>query len=162
MLKALCIAFLRLNGAEALPVPEEVQHLIETRLREQWMKGAESRPELRFDDPQCEEQGVYAYGSDNLVLNADVPSWRGRLELRLTDLLDGARIPFERVTPLAHRLPTRESWALAPNENAPPRWLPWVAGAGAVIAGVVAWRLRRPESEPRPTRSRPTEWSVTY
>jgi hypothetical protein len=163
MMKTLCIAFLRLNAGDALPLPPEAQRLVESRLQTQWSKAQDNRPELRFDDPNCAEQGVYTYTPSGLILNADVASWRGRLELGLTELLDGARIPFERVTPLAHRSPPPESasFAVAPTEQGR-NWLPWVAGAGALVAGAIAWKLNQSADEGATRPSKPQGWSVTY
>jgi len=139
-----CIGFIQLAGASTTLPPPNIQSLIYERLQHQWRQrfGGNS-PELRFDDPSCTEQGSYHYTDRSLILNADTKNWRGPLELALTSLVDGERLPFERVHQTGIGvLPSEASLSGAHPRASWKSWLPWTLVTVGAVVGFWVWRER--------------------
>jgi hypothetical protein len=141
----LCLSFALLAGTQALHVPEAARDLSQSRIKKQWSALWEKRDkeiELRFDDESCPYQGSYWYGADQVVLSADHAHWAGRLEMSMTDLLEGKKIYFHSVSPQAPaESQTEDRFARAfsgdsflEKKRAKPRLWPWLVG-GLVAGG---------------------------
>jgi len=157
----LCLSLIHFGTSDTVSVPEQARALLKKRVVEQWNRDP-SRPPLRFDDPSCAQKGLYFHTSDALVLSAQEAAWSGRLELRNSELLDGARIPFERVsfaTAPVTAAPQSSISASSPSQLR--RWAPWVLGAGALVAGIFVVRAYRGKGEATPPAQQKA-WSVTY
>lgn len=140
----LCLGFMQLAGASTTLPPPNIQTLIQERLQHQWRQRlGESAPALRFDDPSCAEQGSYHYTDRSLILNADTSSWRGPLEIALTSLVDGERLPFERIAKSEIKAPLASVSRGAGNSQATWKtWLPWSLLSVGVVIGYWSWRER--------------------
>ncbi len=139
-----CIGFIQIAGASITLPPPNIQTLIQERLQHQWRQRLEgSPPELRFDDTSCTEQGSYHYTDRSLILNADTESWRGPLEIALTSLVDGERLPFERVTRTEFKVsPSAISLGAGDSRSTWKSWLPWTLVTVGAVVGLWAWRER--------------------
>jgi|GEM_PF-6640904 len=96
---SLCLGFLQLAGTSISPPPRNIQKLIHDRVSHQWQQTNPSAPELNFDDPSCPIIGYYSYTERSVTMSADSKEWRGPLEISLTSLIEGEKIPFETVLP---------------------------------------------------------------
>lgn len=131
---SLCLGFLQLAGTSISPPPQNIQKLIHERVTHQWQQSNPSAPELRFDDTSCPIIGYYSYSERSVTLSADSKEWRGPLEVSLTSLLEGEKIPFENVLPrnLGERFKST-SVATAP-EAKWKSWLPWTLTAIGIVS----------------------------
>jgi hypothetical protein len=139
-----CIGFIQLAGASTALPPPNIQALIQERLEHQWRQRlGPNLPELRFDDTTCDEQGSYHYTERSLILNADTSAWRGPLEISLTSLVDGGRIPLERVTRTETNTLSKDVSRDSISKNALwSKWLPWSLLTVGAVVGVWVWHER--------------------
>jgi hypothetical protein len=138
MITELCLTFLSLQGSAQGHVPAHIRELALKRVTHQI---AQSLPEHRvsFDGDACPVAGTYYFDSQNIILAGDNALWRGRLQISLTDLLDGKKIPFA-----THLQTKATSTTPFPHpERKRKRWLPWlIGGAAAVLVGGAALYYR--------------------
>src|SRR5690606_34364440 len=134
--------FIQLTNPGHIQHPEEVQELLKKRISHQWTQQGSSK-KLLFDAPNCELQGTYTFSDRELILIADHTEWRGRLEVMMTDVLEGRSLAFSRVKPL-------HAFAQASNLSAPQNqlktsherkvkiatWLPWTLAIAGVATGI--------------------------
>jgi hypothetical protein len=150
MIVGLCLSFLSLQGSEQAHVPIHIRQLAFERLTHQ-LEVALPDHKVSFDEPECANEGTYYFDSQNIVLSGDNALWRGRLQISLTDLLDGRKIPLAAHLQNAQKA---EEPQLHP-EPARRRWLPWlIAGGAALVVGGAALYYQQSKSN-RPAASPP-------
>ncbi|MEO6460114.1 MAG: hypothetical protein ABIO95_06665 [Bdellovibrionota bacterium] len=138
----LCLSFAQLAGSSTALPPPNIQELLKNRISYQWSQRTEDVGQLRFDDATCAFQGSYFYTERSMVLSADSDQWRGPLEMTLTGIIEGERLPFERVSKELSVHHAAETLLLNSPQTVSASWktwLPWTIAALGLAATTYVW-----------------------
>jgi|GEM_PF-7023882 len=137
---SLCLAFIHAAGASTTLPPPNIQELVKQRISHQWVQKFPAHKSLRFDDPNCASLGNYHYTDRSLVLNADDEAWRGPLEVALSSLIEGERLPLERVAGGEDARVQRAQVVEGKDRaHSGANWIPWTLAALGAVAVAYVW-----------------------
>lgn len=139
MVSMLCLSFIATLSSTPVFVPEHVERVVKARLQQQ-LKESRADIDFRFNDSTCPHQVRYHFSGESLVtLGGDETFWPARLELNLTELIDGKKFDFaflkmaKESAALVAPVPT--STILTAGDTKKNKWLPWLIAAVGIGAG---------------------------
>lgn len=135
MLSILCLAFVSSLSSTPVFVPEHVERIVKARLLQQ-LALARTDIEFQFNDSGCPNKVHYHFTGESLVtLGAEHSLWPARLELNLTEILEGKKFDFAFLH-LAGEGPPKPVATLSQSDEPRKRkWLPWLIAAVGIGAG---------------------------
>lgn len=150
----LCLSLISFQGTEIAHVPEHIRKLSESRILNQ-MNRVLPDHKVAFENNDCPYKIQYYYDSQNIIITGDNPIWSGRMQVSLTELLDGRKLALENYVKNDNKIiPTK-----IPQKKK--SWIPWLIGTAAIAittGAILAIQKNknqnnRPTENPLPTSS---------
>jgi hypothetical protein len=106
---------------------------------------------VEFENNECPNKIQYYYDSQNIIITGDNSVWSGRMQVSLTELLDGRRLTLENYV--------RSNVSMT-TTNVPKKrkssWIPWIlsTAAIAITTGAILAIQKNKAQNNRPAENR--------